>query len=272
MQRPNQALNTLLFLIIILALGGGLAIVYFTSPRSFDFSRFFPALASETATSGPSLTPTETAVPPSETATETATSRPATRGPSPTPSATAPATSTLRPSLTPTATGTQLSLPPGVRALAVVTDRLGTATARVRSTPNGSQVIASLPAGTVVQVLFGRVVVDGVEWVEVRLASGTTGWMATFLLEILIERLGSSTSTPAVTAGSSQTATPTQSPAPGETQPPEAPTSTSSPAPVVPTDTPTATEIVPPSMTPGPSETPTPTPETIELPSETPEP
>ncbi len=278
MQRhPNQALNTLLLLIVFLAVGGGLAIVYITSPRSFDFSRFLPAPPTATATIGPSVTPTETPVPPSETPTATVTRVPPTRGPTATASATLPPTETRPPTLTPTPTSTRLTLPPGVRAIARVTDRLGDSTARVRSAPNGSQVIASLPAGTVVQVLFGQVMVEGVEWVEVRLGSGTSGWMAGFLLEILIERPGANataaTATAAPATAPSNTPGPNQPP-PGPTQPAEQPTNSDSPTQSAPTATPTqtATEVLPPSKTPGPSETPTTTPIVIELPSDTPEP
>jgi len=248
MQRPpNQGLNTLLFLVIFLAVGGGLAIVYLTSPQSFDFSRFFNPPPSATSTAAATATTTSTLVPPSPTASPTITAVPPTRAPSATSSTTPAPTDTRAPTLTATATETRLALPLDVRAIAEVTGLVGTATARVRSQPNGSQVIAALPGGTVVQVLFGEALVDGIEWVEVRLAGGQTGWMARFLLTFLVERLGNTaTSRPPSTS----TLAPTQPPptqAPGATQPPAA-TATAGAPPA--SATATTTSAPSPTMTP----------------------
>jgi len=65
-----------------------------------------------------------------------------------------------------------------------VTPLVGSQTVRVRDLPGGSQIVAAIPAGTVVQVLFGRSVVDGIEWLQIRLPSGRVGWVAGYLLTL----------------------------------------------------------------------------------------
>jgi hypothetical protein len=82
------------------------------------------------------------------------------------------------------------ALAPDVRAIGIVTVAEGVNTARVRDKPNGPTPVAAVPAGTVVEVLFGQVSVDGVDWLQVRLASGQVGWMAEFLLTLTRERPG----------------------------------------------------------------------------------
>jgi hypothetical protein len=190
-------------------------------------------------------------------------------------------TATPRPSATPT--GTRITLPTGVRAVAVVSDLLGTSTARVRSLPNGGTVIAALPKGTVVQVLFGQVNVEGTDWWQVRLRSGTEGWMASFLLKVLVEREGGS-ATPVSTQPPPPTEPPPTEPQQQNTQPPAQPTATRTrtqpPAEAtatrtqtVPPPTATRTQTVPPSTAthtqtvPPPSATNSPT---VEPPSATP--
>ena len=69
-----------------------------------------------------------------------------------------------------------------------MTGRAGAMIVRVRDLPNGAQVIADLQGGPVVQVLFGRSVVDSVEWLQVRLSNGQVGWVAGYLLTITLER------------------------------------------------------------------------------------
>jgi hypothetical protein len=59
----------------------------------------------------------------------------------------------------------------------------------VRNAPNGDTVIAVLPEGTEVYMLFNQVTIDGIVWVEIETVDGTVdGWMADFLLEIVFQR------------------------------------------------------------------------------------
>jgi len=178
----------MLIFISVAAVVGGLAIVAVTSPQSLDIRRFLTFLQpteAPTATLGPTATPSATLTPepptstlePSATALLRTTATATNTQPPPTPGG---------PTLTPTAT--RVVLPPDVRALAVITDKVGTLTARVRDVPDGAEVIAALPAGAGVQVLFGSQVVNGVEWVPVRLNRGRTGWVARFLLVFVVER------------------------------------------------------------------------------------
>lgn len=255
----SSPLSIMLILLSIAAVVGGLAIVAVTSPQSLDLSRFLPflqATAAPTVTPGPTATPSATLTPPPATDTPVApntapplvTSTPTNTEPPPTPGG---------PTRTPTAT--RIVLPTDVRALAVITDKVGTLTARVRDVPDGAQVIAALPAGTGVQVLFGSQIVNGVEWVQVRLNRGRVGWVARFLLVFVVER-PPGTLTPA-TPGPTQpqpTSVPnTQAPAntqgPQNTAPPPA-----SDTPVPASSTPTNTvPPPPPTATASPTEKPT---------------
>jgi hypothetical protein len=129
----------------------------------------------------------------------------------------------------------------------------------VHDVPNGSQLVAAIPAGTVVQVLYGVAVVDGVTWLPVRLANGRTGWVADYLLVITLQRpAGTGT---VVAFGTPATDTPTPMPAAtnGNSAPPKtavpAPSQTASPAPTVGPGT-----SVPPSPTHAPTAAPTQTP------------
>ena len=266
----------MLVTISLAAVLGGLAIVAITSPQSLDLRRFLPFLQ-------PTAAPTRTASP-TGTATVTLTPEPDTATPEPSrTSAPALVTSTaapLQPSDTPggptrTPTPTKVFLPPDVRALATITDKIGTLTARVRNVPDGTEVVAALPAGASVQVLFGSQMVNGVEWVPVRLGQGRTGWIARFLLVFVVERppgtITPDTPAPAATTpvpptqGPANTQPPANTPAPGNTPIPSATnaqaTATrtrtpSQPAPATATRTPTAK----PSETLVPTETPTATP------------
>jgi hypothetical protein len=58
----------------------------------------------------------------------------------------------------------------------------------VRDLPNGPKLVAAVAGGTRLQVLFGETVIDGVEWVEVRLDTLQTGWIARSLINFTYER------------------------------------------------------------------------------------
>ena len=64
----------------------------------------------------------------------------------------------------------------------------GAASGRLRDAPNGDTILAAVPNGTNLQVLFGRLEAEGNMWVQVRLESGTEGWMAEFLLRYTVRR------------------------------------------------------------------------------------
>lgn len=191
MSKPQAQVYRLLIVVGLLAVVGGLAIVMVTSPQSWEMgpvawfqgwvSSATPAIPTATATLEP---PTATLEPP--TPTETPTTRPtaqATRTPTGTPDE---PTETATPQATPTAT--EVVLPANAAALARVSLN-GAANGRVRNAPNGDTVIAVLPAGTEVYMLFNQVTVDGVVWVEIQVVNDTvTGWMADFLLEIVYQR------------------------------------------------------------------------------------
>jgi hypothetical protein len=107
-----------------------------------------------TATSAPTLAPTDTPAP-TETATEVPTDTPVpTAGP---------------------------TLPPGVVAYGTIRVAEGTS-ARLRASPNGD-VVGSVPNNAEVQVLQGREVNGGVNWIQIRLNSGQVGWIAENLVE-----------------------------------------------------------------------------------------
>ena len=184
MHRSHSPVNTLLILVALFAVIGGLAIVIVTSPRSWELgpAAWFQTVPTITPIPPSTQTPTSTDVPPTATATATLTPNPALDVPTFTPQPTAASeTPTATPSATPT-------LAPDVRALGIVSVIEGINTGRVRDQPNGQTVIAAVPAGTVVEVLFGGVSVDGVNWLPVRLQNGQVGWMADFLLTLTREQ------------------------------------------------------------------------------------
>jgi hypothetical protein len=189
MPNPHHSqVNTLLILVSLLAVGGGLAIVLITSPQSLQLSRynFLPARATDPATPTASPTATDTPLPPS--ATRAPTSTPF----MPTATVTA-ARSTPQPLSSPTPTVnvgdlTDVVLAADVRGLAVVVPLANSQTARVRDLPAGERLVAAVAGGTRLQVLFGQAVVDGVEWAEVRLDTLQTGWIARSLISFTYER------------------------------------------------------------------------------------
>jgi hypothetical protein len=174
-------MNTLLIVVAIMAVLGGLAIVVVTSPQSWQLGPMAwlqqrggtPTLAVITHTPSPTTSP----LPP----TITATTARATQVPVVTVTST-PAPSTPTPGVEATITPTQ-ELPADVVALAVVVVE-GATSARVRETPNGDVTVTAVENGTEVQVLEGNVEIDGVRWLQIRLADGDVGWMAEFLLRI----------------------------------------------------------------------------------------
>ncbi len=124
----------------------------------------FTPTPTSTATQTPSATPTPT---PSATATNTPT---ATMTQTPTPTETLTPTQTATPSPTPTETPTPTPIP----AVIANTGGLG---AFLRDAPGG-KVIAALPEGTPVEILYRREIANNIEWVEVRDAQGRIGWVA----------------------------------------------------------------------------------------------
>jgi hypothetical protein len=178
MQHSHSSINTLLVLVAVMAVVGGLTIVIVTSPQSWQMGpgAWFQAPATITAM------PTSTRLP-------TATSVPTTVAPTPT--ATAQVDQVLPTSTTPAPTEAPTDLPappatptlaPDVRALAVVTVVDGVNTGRVRNLPGGDVVIAAIPAGTVVEVLYEEATIEGINWLRIRMENGRIGWMASFLL------------------------------------------------------------------------------------------
>ncbi len=102
--------------------------------------------------------------------------------PKPTQTDTAAPTVPPTATFTPTFTVTPLpTLPEGVTGYAVVTLKEGTSSARLRATPGGA-VISAVPNGSQVEVLKGREIVDNINWIQVRDATGLTGWIAEELL------------------------------------------------------------------------------------------
>jgi hypothetical protein len=185
MHHQHSQINTLLLIVAILAIGGGLAIVIVTSPQSWEFGpaawlQSLAATPTHARTETPSPSPAPSVAP--STATATATIRPTIK----VLTLTAAPTDTPTPDVT--ATGTLIVLPDDVKALAMVVVSQGIDSARVRDQPNGQTVIAAVPGGTMVQVLFGHVKIADTVWLEVRLADGQVGWMADFLLQITQSR------------------------------------------------------------------------------------
>jgi hypothetical protein len=180
MQHSQSQANVLLVLVALMAVAGGLAIVIVTSPQSWQYG---PAAWIAAAIHTP--TPFPTAVPPTEIPTlapDTPTSAPTAR-PTGRATATFEATEieTGTPDLAPTPTPSPL--PTDVTALAEVVVQ-NAESARVRDQPGGDNVVAALPAGTIVQVLGGRVEFNNVVWLQIRVAGGQVGWIADFLLRI----------------------------------------------------------------------------------------
>jgi hypothetical protein len=188
----NSQLNTLLIILSVLAIGGGLAIVLVTSPQSLLLSQYnlLPGRTTDPATLTASPTATGTPLPPSATLAPSSTRLP----PAATvtvASPTASPTGSPTPSPTPTFPVIQLpngTLPSDVRGIAVVKPLADSQTARVRDLPNGSKLVAAVAGGTRLQVLFGQAVVDDIEWVEVRLNTLQTGWIARSLITFTYER------------------------------------------------------------------------------------
>jgi uncharacterized hydrophobic protein (TIGR00271 family) len=119
-------------------------------------------------------------VPPTPTRTPTQTST-ATPGPSPTPTAshtstptaTATATDTPTPTDTPTLTNTPTSTPTPMDVRVFNTALPGL---QLRQSPGGP-IIATLRNNQVLTVLYGRLVVDGLVWVQVLDDEGRLGWI-----------------------------------------------------------------------------------------------
>ncbi|MEP7357824.1 MAG: hypothetical protein ABI847_11325, partial [Anaerolineales bacterium] len=270
----NSQVNALLVIVSLLAVAGGLAIVLVTSPQSLQLSQLNllppratePASATATPTaSGTPLPATASLVPSSTHGAPTGTATAVIVAAS----ATAPGSAT--PSLTPTNSIIQLTtaaLAPDVRGLAVVKNNANGQTVRIRDLPNGPKLVLAVAPGTRLEVLFGDVVVNGIEWVEVRLKSFRTGWIARSLITFTFERApGTVTAGPPATDGFSPSATPSPTQAqPNNTAPAPGATATRTPT-SVPSRTPTQpppgstnthTPIPPPSSTA--SRTPTVTP------------
>lgn len=188
MRQSHSQANTLLALVAILAVVGGLAIVAVTSPQSFQLdglARLFGG-ASATPAATATVAPTATATLAEPTATiEVSPTRRPTLAPALVTSTAAPATDTPPPAASPSAT--PIELPADAVALAEVQVQEAV-NGRVRNLPDGNEVIAVVPNGTQLYILQGRQQIDNVVWMEVRLMDGVTGWMADFLLQIIYSR------------------------------------------------------------------------------------
>lgn len=115
----------------------------------------------------PTNTPTMTPGPsPSPTLTATATF---TRTPTPTATLTQTATATPTATFTPTSTFTPTPVPAFIRG----TGGVGLA---LRDAPGGA-IITFLAEGAPIEVLYQRVIVEGMEWIEVRDWRGRVGWV-----------------------------------------------------------------------------------------------
>jgi uncharacterized hydrophobic protein (TIGR00271 family) len=122
----------------------------------------------------PTLTPTPTPGP-SPVPTKTATPRPTV---TPTFTPTYTATNTSTPTNTPTPTPTYTPTP----VLAYVTNTYG-AGMYLRESPEG-KIIALLPEGTPLQILYQRQMVNGHEWIEVRDVLSRIGWIQAIYLSV----------------------------------------------------------------------------------------
>lgn len=185
MRQSHSQANTLLALVAILAVVGGLAIVAATSPQSFQLDSlaglFGRASATPAATVTVAPTATATVAEPTATMAVSPTRRP-TLVPALVTSTAGPATETATPAAPPSAT--PITLPADAIALAQV-EVQEAVNGRVRNRPDGDEVIAIVPNGTQLYILQGQQQIGDVIWVEVRLMDGVTGWMADFLLQIL---------------------------------------------------------------------------------------
>lgn len=144
------------------------------------------------------------------TATQTATATPgpsptATRTPTPTRTKTPTPTHTSTPTWTPTATATPTRTPTPAQAHIsnVVMPGL-----RLRQWPGGP-IIATLQMDSTLTVLYGRQVLDGLVWVEVRDPEGRLGWVPELYLSLITP---TATITPSPTPTGTPTGTPTPSP------------------------------------------------------------
>ncbi len=161
-------------------------------------------------------------VPPTVTPTSTPTFT-YTPGPSPTPTNTSTPTATRTPLPTETATPTNTATPTATSTATPTPSEAEVYTTylpsmRLRQWPEGPAIGPPLREGTLLIVLYGREVVNGLVWVEVKDAEGRTGWIPEAYLTII-------TPTATLTAPASATATNT-------------PTETITPSPAVPTSTP----------------------------------
>ena len=185
MRQSQSQANTLLILVAILAVIGGLVIVAVTSPQSFQLNRLFrgaPTRPPATATVAPTATPSEPAA--TETPVVSPTPRPTLAPALVTSTPTASPTSNVSPTPTPTA----IELPADAIGLAEVQAQAAL-NARVRNLPGGNTIVAVVANGEQVYVLPGQQVVNDVTWLQVRLMDGlTTGWMADFLLKLIYTR------------------------------------------------------------------------------------
>ena len=180
MSRSQSPINSILVVVVLLAVAGGLAIVIVTSPQSWAFG---PAAWIQALVTTPTHVPTAGAA----TATPTSVATMATASPTARATGRAPVTATFMPTDTPFAptpgVTPTVTLPPDVTALAVVVVQ-NAGSARVRNEPGGDTVVAAVPGGTPVQVLGGRVEFNNVVWLQVRLPGGQVGWIADFLIRV----------------------------------------------------------------------------------------
>jgi hypothetical protein len=173
-------MNTLLIIVAIMAVLGGLAIVVVTSPQSWQLGPMaWLQQRGGTATQLP-VTNTPTPSPSPQLATATATTVRATKAAVVTVTSTPRATATRDAGATVTPTQ---ELPADVVALAMVVVE-GATRARLRDTPNGELTVTAVDNGAEVQVLAGNVKIDDIVWMQIRLATGEVGWMADYLLKI----------------------------------------------------------------------------------------
>jgi cytoskeletal protein RodZ len=180
MSNSHAQMNTLLIIVAIMAVIGGLAIVVVTSPQSWQLGPMAWFQQRGGTSTQPVSTSTPTPSPSPRPATATPTTAHATKAPVVTVTSTPAATATRDTSATVTPTQ---ELPPDVVALAVVVVE-GATRARLRDTPNGELTVTAVDNGTEVQVLAGNVKIDDVVWMQIRLADGEVGWMADYLLRI----------------------------------------------------------------------------------------
>ena len=173
-------MNTLLIIVAIMAVIGGLAIVVVTSPQSWQLGPMAWLQQRGGTSTQPVITDTPSPTPSPQPATATATTVHATQAPVVTITSTPAATATRNAAAT--VTPTQV-LPPDVVALAVVVVE-GATRARLRDSPNGELTVTAVDNGTEVQVLAGNVKIDDIVWLQIRLDSGEVGWMADYLLRI----------------------------------------------------------------------------------------